>query len=110
MDLTWPDTSEIEEGFIIERGLDGSSYTAITTNAPNTSSYTDTGLANETLYYYRLTAFNIIGNSTGNPVDSATTLTPAAVTAFSDDFTGADGTTVTNANWGYEEHGVNVPD
>jgi hypothetical protein len=109
IDLTWTDTSDVEDGFIIERGADTNSLAAIATNAVNDTTYSDTGLTPSTEYWYRVSTYNGIGASTGNPTAAATTLTPSGLgTVFSDDFTGADNTAITTTDWGYMDLGVEV--
>ncbi|NQU77734.1 fibronectin type III domain-containing protein [Candidatus Falkowbacteria bacterium] len=57
IDLTWQDNSDNEDGFKIERGLDGQSFSQIDTVSANVTSYEDTGLSDETTYYYRVRAY-----------------------------------------------------
>jgi transcriptional regulator CtsR len=72
--LTWKDSSNNETGFKIERKKSGGSYKQITTLSANTTSYTDTGLSSGVTYYYRVRAYNSIGNSTySNEADATTT-------------------------------------
>jgi len=96
IDLSWADTSGIESGFYIERGLTAGSLMTIATNAPNATSFSDSGLTHTMEYFYRVTAFNIIGSSTNNPTDSATTLVPAPPAAPS--ALQATGTSVSSIN------------
>jgi phosphodiesterase/alkaline phosphatase D-like protein len=63
INLKWTDTSNSENEFMIERSLDGSSFTQITTVPKNTVKYSDAGLSPDTLYYYRVRANNNRGNS-----------------------------------------------
>jgi M6 family metalloprotease-like protein/MYXO-CTERM domain-containing protein len=73
--LVWTDASDNEDGFKIER-REGSSglYSEIATLSSNSSSFTDTGLQPDTLYFYRVLAFNSTGNSGYSNEASATTL------------------------------------
>ncbi len=61
--LTWEDRSDDEDGFKIERKKSGGSYSQITTVGRSVTSYTDSGLADDTRYYYRIRAYNGAGNS-----------------------------------------------
>ncbi len=64
INLNWTDTSSIEEGFKIERSTDaGTAWKQIDSLGPNIVSFSDTGLVPNTIYHYRLYAFNVIGNS-----------------------------------------------
>src|SRR5215813_7884748 len=63
IDLSWHDNSGDEQGFRIERSLDAFVFTEIATVAPNVSSLSDTTVSADTLYFYRVLAFNGFGNS-----------------------------------------------
>lgn len=60
--LNWTDNSTNEEGTKIERSTDNMNFSEINSTGPNVLMYTDMSLASGT-YYYRVRAFNIIGNS-----------------------------------------------
>jgi formylglycine-generating enzyme required for sulfatase activity len=57
--LEWTDNSEWEDGFIIDRkvGIDGIWITNYAFVNENNKTFTDTGLATGTTYYYRICAF-----------------------------------------------------
>jgi LPXTG-site transpeptidase (sortase) family protein len=79
INLTWVDNSNDEDGFQIERSLDNSTWSLIATTAANITSFSNSGLTINTLYYYRVRAFNAGGNSGFSNVASASTaatLTP----------------------------------
>ena len=86
--LSWSDNSNNETGFKIQRktGLAGT-YVDIRTTAANVTSYTNSGLTDGTLYYYRVCATNATGDSTFSNEASGTTPlakpTSAAATAVS---------------------------
>jgi hypothetical protein len=61
--LSWKDNSNNETGFAIERLINGNWGTINGSLAANTQSYTDSGLAANTGYAYRVHAFNGSGNS-----------------------------------------------
>ena len=56
--LTWVDNSSIEDGFVLERSPDGSSWSTLATTSSDTISYYDFGLTASTSYSYRVRAFN----------------------------------------------------
>ena len=68
-------------GFKIERAPDAGgspgAWIPIATNTGSLNSYTDPGLAMNTKYWYRVRAFNWVGDSPYSPADSATILPPA---------------------------------
>ena len=76
IDLTWQDNATDEQGFRIERSLDGQNFEEIATVGPNVQSYNDTGLTQETTYFYRVFAFNNFGNSDPSNVAADTTPKP----------------------------------
>jgi len=63
INLAWVDNSTDEEGFNIERSLDGVNYTLLATVDPNVTTYSDTGLTPLTTCYYDVYAYNANGNS-----------------------------------------------
>jgi titin len=63
IDLTWTDNSSNEDGFQIERSTDGSTFTQIATVGANVTTYSNTGITCTVFYYYRVRAYNAIGNS-----------------------------------------------
>jgi len=72
--LTWTDNSGIESGFKIERATaSGGPFTQIATVGANVKSYTSTGLKALTTYWYRVRAYNSVGNSGYSNTDSAKT-------------------------------------
>jgi hypothetical protein len=75
IELTWADNSLIESGFKIERSETGTDpWTPVTTTGANSTSFTDTGLTQSTLYHYRIIATNVAGDSAPTTPASATTL------------------------------------
>ncbi|MGV8136630.1 MAG: fibronectin type III domain-containing protein [Mangrovibacterium sp.] len=72
--LSWRDNSNNETGFEIERSLDGTAFTLLTTVAPNSSAYKDENdVTPSTTYYYRVRAAGKAGNSEYSNVSNATT-------------------------------------
>jgi subtilisin len=74
INLSWSDNSGNENGFKIER-WNGSSYSQINTVGANVTTYADSGLAPSTTYYYRVRAYNSIGDSGYSNESSASTFT-----------------------------------
>ena len=75
VDLSWNDKSNNESLFKIERSDDTNplTYTPLDTVNANVISYSDTGLAALTTYWYRVSAFNDDGESAYSNEVSATT-------------------------------------
>jgi alpha-tubulin suppressor-like RCC1 family protein len=65
IDLSWQDNSNNEDGFEIERSTDGVNYVLLSTLNVNTTSYSDAGLTPAFTYYYRVRAYNTIGDYSG---------------------------------------------
>ena len=61
--LTWQDNSINEDGFKIERAANAGTYAEIASVAPNTQSYTDSGVVAGTSYCFRIRSFNTSGAS-----------------------------------------------
>ncbi|NLI55512.1 hypothetical protein GX420_00785, partial [bacterium] len=61
--LSWKDNSDNEDGFILERKEEGSSYSPIATIQKDTNKYTDKNLLPDKVYYYRIKSFNSFGES-----------------------------------------------
>ena len=74
--LSWTDTSANEDGFRVERSLNGTDFTQIAQVLANTTNYLNTGLFPGTTCYYRVRAYNSAGNSAYANVASAGTPTP----------------------------------
>jgi formylglycine-generating enzyme required for sulfatase activity len=81
INLAWRDNSDNEDGFKIERTtVAGGSWTQIGQTGAGVNSFRDADLASNTIYIYRLRAFNTAGNSAYSNEASATTnqVPPAA--------------------------------
>ena len=61
--LSWVDGSDNEDAFIVERSLDGNSFSFHAALAPNTSTFVDTNLVSGQTYSYQVRARNTAGNS-----------------------------------------------
>jgi len=71
--LSWNDNSNTEEGYRVERATtSGGPYSVVSGELePNTTSYSDAGLAEGTTYYYQVVAFNSFGQSDPSNTASA---------------------------------------
>lgn len=77
IEIKWVDKSNNELGFRIERMTEGGAFSEIAGVAKNTTSFIDTNLNPETTYFYRLLAYNSIGESAFS--NTASTKTDALV-------------------------------
>jgi len=74
INLTWQDNSTNETSFKLERATSAAGpFSQIATPGSNTTSYSDSGLAPSTTYYYRVRASNSAGDSSYSNTANATT-------------------------------------
>jgi len=73
INLTWSDTSGNETGFKIERSTDNRKFTQIASLSAGVATYSNTGLAGNKIYYYRIRAYNSVGHSPYSNTASAKT-------------------------------------
>ncbi len=71
--LHWVDNANQEAGVKIERSTDNVSFTQIALASANSTAYTDSTVAANTLYYYRIRSTNVIGDSACSTPASVTT-------------------------------------
>jgi hypothetical protein len=81
IDLAWTDNSGNELGFKVERSTAGAGgpWTQIATTSANATSYSNTGLSLVTSYWYRVRAYNAVGNSAYTAVATTKTLAEVPV-------------------------------
>jgi len=101
INLSWTDNSDNEDGFKVERSLDGSTWTQIATVGANVTTYQNTGLSCSTIYYYRVSAYNAGGDSDYSNTAYATTYgcAPTPPTAPSDLSATAASASQINLSW-----------
>ena len=64
VNLTCTDNANNETGFVVQRSADGGkTWVTIATRPADTTAYTDTSVSTGTTYYYRVFAFNDLGDS-----------------------------------------------
>ena len=73
INLAWGDNSPNEAGFRIEQSTNGTSFTEIGTVSANATTFANVGLKQNRLYYYRVRAYNTVGNSAYSNTVSAKT-------------------------------------
>lgn len=73
IDLTWVDNASNEESFEIQRSDDGVIFAPLTSVPANSTSYSDTTVAESTAYYYRVRASVFCGDSAWSNIANATT-------------------------------------
>ena len=71
VNLSWTDNSSNEDGFKIERSVDGTTFTQIAQVLPNTTAYRDMAAWPGITYYYRVRAYRSGGNSNFSNTASA---------------------------------------
>ena len=78
INLSWADNSSDEQGFVIARSMvSGGPYTDIGTVTANVTSFNNTGLAANMVYYYVVRATNSAGSSANSAQANATTFSSA---------------------------------
>ncbi len=74
--LGWMDGSDNEDGFSVERSVDGQVWEVATTLGAGVTSWTDAGLPGSATRHYRVSAYNAAGSSAYSNEASATTWAP----------------------------------
>jgi len=74
LELSWTDNANNEDGFIILRAKSSNgTYTELSRVTANVTTYVDSGLDNNTMYYYLIRAYNNIGESLSSNIASGRT-------------------------------------
>lgn len=76
--INWSDNADNEDNYVIERSIDGNSFSEIAQVGANETSYNDSNLVPDTKYYYRIKAVN---SSEASAYANASITTPAIPTA-----------------------------
>lgn len=74
IDLSWADQSDNETIFKVFRSTDGVNYVKVADLAADVTSFSDTGLSAGSHYWYKVRAWNALGDSAWTNVAEATTL------------------------------------
>jgi titin len=101
IDLAWKDNAVNETGYVLERSAT-STFTSVTSRsfAPDVVTFSDTGLAPGTTYYYRVKATGTSGDSSWSNAVSATTVATTTVpTAPTSLVATASGTSTVDLTW-----------
>lgn len=114
LSLHWTDLSSNESGFLVERSNDGFNFSQVASLPVNTSSYVDNNLQADTLYNYRVRAWN--GNAHSGYSNVATAATtgliyppPGAAFELTTNGYKVKGRQKVNLSWsGYEGESVDV--
>lgn len=95
IDLTWTDNSDFETGYALERSDDNVTFVEIIELPVNTTSYTDAGLTEGNIYYYRVRGFNQAGYSDYSNIASSkpksTSITSPEAIGFMNAYFGGNG-------------------
>ncbi|MGA7303715.1 MAG: glycosyl hydrolase family 18 protein, partial [Rhodothermales bacterium] len=84
IDLAWADNASDEDGFRIQHSTDGTTgWSTVATLGSNATTYSHTGLADGTLHFYRVVAYNTNGDAGPSNVSSATTFSVPRTIQFS---------------------------
>jgi len=93
VDLSWTDVAN-ELSYRLERKSGSDAYAEIAVLGTDSTGYTDTGVDPDTTYDYRLTAFNVVGDSAGVEASATASADPFAAWATENGLTGSKDNTV----------------
>jgi len=112
INLTWKDNSGDEQGFRIQRSTDGFNFSEIGSVGQNVTTFSDTTVTANTLFFYQVVAFNGFGSSDPSniafaqtppnpiPVNPVITVDPISIDFGSIRVTQSDTKTITITNAG----------
>lgn len=107
--LVWTDIATTEDGYKVERKTGaGGTYAVIATLGPNAYSHESTGLTAATLYYYRVFAYNIAGNSGNSNEANETSQSVSIMGSSPTSATSLDTVVLTGINFGTLQGTVTV--
>ncbi len=95
IDLTWDDAAD-ESSYFLEQSLNGVDFVEIQELPAGTTSYSDTGLADSTTYWYQLRAENSIGFAYSDVAEATTEAPPPYIDTWADGETTFSGSTIGN--------------
>ncbi|HEX8914992.1 MAG TPA: fibronectin type III domain-containing protein [Humisphaera sp.] len=99
IDLAWTDTSGVETGYRVQRSPDGTTWSDLSDLSAGTQQFSDTGLAEDTTYHYRVVALDGT-DPTSDPSNAPTAKTLlAAPTSVA-----VSGKTATSVTFGWTNH------
>lgn len=78
--INWIDSATNETNYVLERSTDGTNFTVIATLGANVTSYNETALTPNTLYYYQVKAINATESSVYNSASITTPPIPSLPT------------------------------
>jgi len=78
--VNWSDNTTSETNYVLERSTDGTNFSVIATLGANVTSYNDSGLIPNTLYYYQVKAINATESSVYNTASITTQPIPSVPT------------------------------
>ena len=78
IDLQWTDNATYEQGFRVERSVNGGAFTVVGSLGVNVTSYSNTSLVSGTTYTYRVRAYDGPNDSAPSDTVSAAPLAPPA--------------------------------
>ena len=82
VDLSWTDNAVNEGNYRVERSPDGATWSTIATLGIDANAYSDTSVAPDNMYSYRVIAHNVLGDSAASNIVTVALALPAAPTSL----------------------------